>query len=404
MLSFAIAFSSFLVIAKTVVPLPSELFSPFISSKILAVAKNESNPPRYPQYTDRITGIWEDFVPDTWTTGFFPVTLYALNTRAELCHKNDGDSWVELGRQWSTGEIPLETKNTQGHDVGFLSMPFQEEYYFNRMNQTAITALKAFAADLDARFSPIVGCTRSWDRSNSPTWFEVIIDNMMNLEILFVGAEITGNDKYRQHAISHADKTMVNHIRPDGSSYHLVNYNANTGDVISRGTVQGYSNSSTWSRGQAWGIYGFANMFNRTRDLNYLTTARRMAGYFVDHIPSDGIVPWDFNAPLHPPRPADTSAATIAATGLLLLANMEKSLMPSNITGHQFWTERASQILVDTTKLGWKPDWQSLLSNGTVNNRASPPNNLTGIVYGDYYYVKAGNDLIKMGKAECPSN
>jgi len=279
-------------------------------------------------------------------------------------------------------------------------MPFVEEYNINPTNQTAVTAIKAFAASLDARFSDVVGCTRSWDTSN-PQDFEVIIDNMMNLELLFIGEEITGNHVYRQHAISHADKTMLNHVRADGSSFHVVTYNATTGTVISQGTAQGYADNSTWSRGQAWGIYGFANMFQHTHDPKYLSTARRMANYFVQNIPSDGVVPWDFNAPLQPPRPADTSAATIAATGLLLLSEMEMSLSPANTTGRDLWSAAAVQILADTTALAWRPAWQSLLSNGTVDNPGSPPNNSTGIVYGDYYYVKAGNGLLSMELANC---
>lgn len=137
-------------------------------------------------------------------------------------------------------------------------------------------AIETFAAALAARFNPVVGCTRSWDTAD-PTVFAVIIDNMMNLEVLFNAADLTGNDTLRQIAISHADKTMTNHVRADGaflsstltvvacdilctgSSFHLVDYNATTGAVIAQGTVQGYSNSSTWSRGQAWGLYGFAN-------------------------------------------------------------------------------------------------------------------------------------------------
>jgi hypothetical protein len=108
---------------------PPELYSPLLSSKIRTTAQGESNPPKYPQYTDATSGKWQDFIPDTWTSGFFPATLYALNTRAKLCNTGDGDAWVALGRQWSTGEIPLETKNTLVHDVGFVSMPFVEEYY-----------------------------------------------------------------------------------------------------------------------------------------------------------------------------------------------------------------------------------------------------------------------------------
>jgi len=220
----------------------------------------------------------------------------------------------------------------------------------------------------------------------------------MNLEILFVGEAVTGNHIYRQHAISHADKTMQNHVRADGSSFHLVTYNGTTGAVIFQGTAQGYSDNSTWSRGQAWGIYGFTNMFLHTHDPKYLATARSMATYFVKNIPSSGIVPWDFNAQT---PSADTSAATIAATSLLLLAQMEMSLSPANSTGRDFWSNAAIKILADTTTLAWQPTWQSLLSNGTVNNRASPPNNSTGIVYGDYYYVKAGNELLSMELANC---
>jgi len=194
---------------------------------------------------------------------------------------------------------------------------------------------------------------------------------------------------------------MMNHIRPDGSSFHVVEYNATTGAVITRFTVQGYSNSSTWSRGQTWGIYGFANMYRRTRLVRYLDTARSMASYFLNNIPEGGIIPWDFNAPLVPARPADSSAAMIAANGLLLLAAQEECVVPANGSAVSYYRNAAIQILHDTTNAFWKPSWQSLLSNGTVNNPASPPNNLTGTIYGDYYFIKTGNDLVKQGIVSC---
>lgn len=106
---------------------PAELYSPLIQQKVLKVAQAEPSPAKYPEYTDRTAGNWQYFAPDTWTTGFFPTTLYALNTRAQLCGTSDGDSWVQLGRSWSAAEIPLETTNSLGHDVGFVSMPFMEE-------------------------------------------------------------------------------------------------------------------------------------------------------------------------------------------------------------------------------------------------------------------------------------
>ncbi|KAI0291432.1 d-4,5 unsaturated-glucuronyl hydrolase-like protein [Russula brevipes] len=372
--------------------LPSELFSPMIAQKLLATARLVRGvPTSYPQYTTRDTGAWLFFGADTWTSGFLPATFYALAERATICPLSMNGTtraqWLEIARSSATGEIPLEASTHVGHDVGFLSFPFVDELTVNPKNATAIHAVEMFAAALAARFDPVVGCTRSWDTAD-PTDFHVIIDNMLNLDVLFSAAGLTGNDTFRHIAMSHADRTMTNHVRADGSSFHVVEYNTTTGAVIARRTEQGYSNSSTWSRGQAWGLWGFANMYRRTRLTRYLDTARRMAGYFLNNIPPDGIIPWDFNAPLIPARPADSSAAMIAANGLVLLAKQEQSLVPANLSGASYYFQAAIQILTDTTITFWAPAWQSLLSNGTVNNRASPPNNLTATIYGAYFVHK----------------
>ncbi|KAI9056950.1 glycoside hydrolase family 88 protein [Trametes sanguinea] len=377
---------------------PAELYSPLVVEKVLKTAQSFPDPPQYPQYTDRDEGNWIWFNTDLWTTGFFPSTLYAMHERAQICGSKAGNAeqWLELGRSWSTPEIPLETHTTVGHDVGFVSYPFMDEIKVNPKNATAIQAVNAFATELAARFSPIVGCTRSWD-SADPTDFQVIIDNMMNLEVLFASEALTGNQTLRDIAISHADKTMVNHIRADGGSYHVVDYNSTTGAVIRQRTSQGYADWSTWSRGEAWGIYGFANMYKHTHKFDYLQTARKMAKYWITNTPSDGIIPWDFNAPLDPPRPADSSAAMIAANGLLLLADQE--LAVHNASGASYYTNEVIKMLSANTKLAWRPAWQSLLANGTVNNPEH--NNLTGIVYGDYFFIKAGNELLTRGLADC---
>ncbi|TFK43016.1 glycoside hydrolase family 88 protein [Crucibulum laeve] len=378
---------------------PTQLFSPLIPAKVLATFGALPKPIQYPQYTDTSAGKWLYFIPDTWTSGFFPTTPYALNTRKTLCGATPQNGlgsadWVALGRSASSGLVPLEIKNGQGHDVGFLSFPFVEELAVNPNNETAKTAINNFARLLANRFNPIVGCTRSWDTSD-PTDFQVIIDNMMNLEVLFHSADLTGNSTLRDIAIKHADTTIINHIRPDGSTWHVIEYNSTTGSVIKKRTAQGFSDNSTWSRGQAWGIYGFANMYRLTGDAKYLATSRRLATYFLNNLPSDGIVPWDFNAPLTPaPRPADSSAATIAVNGLLLLAKSEGTAAAAKP-----WSDAAINILDKITALAWQPSWQSLLSNGTVNKPAN--NFLTGIVYGDYYYIRAGNELVSMGLASC---
>ncbi|KAJ7460940.1 glucuronyl hydrolase [Mycena galericulata] len=392
---YLLAFLAPLVVSQRI----PQLFSNLIPQKVLATAKSLPAVIQYPQYTDTSVGDWLYFSPDTWTSGFFPATLYALNTRKKLCGATASNGlsaadWLDLGRAASNGLIPLELQNTVGHDVGFLSFPFVEELAINPQNQTALTAVNQFAADLAARFNPIVGCTRSWDTAD-PTDFTVIIDNMMNLEVLWVAYGLTGNETLRHIAVTHADTTMINHIRPDGGTWHVVEYNSTTGVVIRKRTSQGYSDNSTWSRGQSWAIYGFANMYQHTKDPNYLITARRLADYFLTNLPSDGIVPWDFNAPLlPPPRPADSSAATIAANGLLLLGTLETSPAAG-----QKWIQAAINLLDRITTLAWRPSWESLLSNGTVNWPAG--NLLTGIVYGDYYYIRAGNELVTMGLATC---
>ncbi|KAG7096354.1 hypothetical protein E1B28_003798 [Marasmius oreades] len=384
------------------IAVPSELYSPLVPQKLLRTFNSLPKPIQYPQYTDSSRpGKWAFFVPDTWTSAFFPTTLYEMDRRRTLCKTLNASGvdvdWLQLGRSASQGLVSLPGHNTQGHDVGFLSFPFVEELKRNPGNQTAINTVNGFARDLAKRFIPAAGVTRSWDNDNQ-TVVRVIIDNMMNLDVLFSSAELTGNQTLVQIAKTHADTTIKNHIRADGSTWHVVEYDADTGAVLSKHTAQGFSDDSTWSRGQAWGIYGYAQMYSRTGNPTYLETSRRLATYFLSHIPSDGIVPWDFDAPLKDPkvpggvRPADSSAATIATNGLLLLGSLDEEDADK-------WTSAALEILDHITELAWKPEWDSLLSNGTVN---WPSNNyLTGTVYGDHYFVKVGNDLLERGLAHC---
>ncbi|KAF9265801.1 glycoside hydrolase family 88 protein [Marasmius fiardii PR-910] len=384
---------------------PAELYSPLIPQKVLRSYSSLPSPIQYPQWTDQSVGKWDYFVPDTWTSGFFPATLYEMHNRQNLCPENSdaagpGRDWLDLGRKACDGLVGLPGHNTQGHDVGFLSFAFLEELKINPNNQTAINVVNGFATDLANRFVPGAGVTRSWDSDSDPSRVRVIIDNMMNLELLFVSADLTGNKTLREIAMKHADTTMNNHIRPDGSTWHVVEYDVISGRAVSKHTAQGYSDDSVWARGQAWGIYGFSQMYERTSQERYLATARRLANYFLSNIPEDGIVPWDFKAPLRDPkvpggvRPADSSAATAGATALLLLASLESDDFQA-----ERWTWGAIRILQKITELAWNPSWESLLSNGTVN---WPMNSfLTGIVYGDHYFIKAGNELLRMGLTTC---
>ncbi|KAH8832004.1 glucuronyl hydrolase [Flagelloscypha sp. PMI_526] len=388
---FAVHLASFLSAAASV---PSELYSPIVPRKLLAAYEKTPNPIQYPHLTTT-NGVWQYISADAWTSGFFPATMYALEERKRMCgaSKSNGldiADWLSLGRALTSGLSALEVRNNVGHDVGFLSFPFAYELQMNPGNQTAKDGINNFAKLLAARFSPVVGCTRSWDRS---AYFQVIIDNMMNLELLFSSADLTNNQTLRNIAISHADTTRKNHIRANGGTWHVINYNGTTGQVNSKVTHQGYSNDSTWTRGQSWGINGYLDMYDRTMDQTYLDTSLKLANYFLSRMPSDGIVPWDFDAPTTPsPRPADSSAATIASYGFLRLA----TAVPAE---KDKWQNAALNTLSKIIDLAFNPSWGSVLSNGTANWPAGSM--MTGTVYGDYYFVKAGTELIKQGLAHC---
>ncbi|CAE6471025.1 unnamed protein product [Rhizoctonia solani] len=371
------------------------IFSPYIAEKYNRIG-SAYKAASYPHLTaSNGSWIWQE--ADRWTSGFLPGSFYLLEERKRLCPNDEALNsvdWLAYGRHWSDGLVPLQAGNGQEHDQGFLAIPYLEELKINSTNSSAITGVKNFAAILANRYSSIVGCTRSWD-SDAPE-FQVIIDNMMNLEILFKAADLTGNRTLIDMAISHANKTIANHVRSDGSSYQVVVYDENTGAIIRYYTNQGYAEDNTWTRGQAWGIYGFAKMFNLTTHSHYLDTARQMAKVFLTRLPSDGVPPYDFDAPT-PNRPADTSAATIAAEGLFILAEAEA--YSNNATGGNYYKHQGVKLLIDNFKFALQPTWDSILSNGTSNARRN--NTSTGLVYGDYYAIQAGNTMLKLGLALC---
>lgn len=266
-----------------------------------------------------------------WTNGFYPGILWML-------YSHTGDLAWKVKAEKVTRALEVQKDQIYHHDIGFIIMSSfgkayeysPSEYYRNIIIHSAESQL--------TRFSEITGTTRSWDKWTSrggtyTTEYPVIIDNLMNLDLLFKAYELTGDDKFLKPALSHADKTMANHIREDGSAYHLVAYDPETGEVDARKTSQGFSDSSAWSRGQAWAIYGFTMCYRFTRNPDYLATAMKAADFFINHknLPEDFIPYWDFNIgefsdyewAYDPARfdeePRDASAAAATASALLEL-------------------------------------------------------------------------------------
>ena len=240
-----------------------------------------------------------EFVPtDDWVSGFFAGTLWYM-------YELTGDEYYAQQAQKHT-EILHDIQFLEWHhDVGFMVYDSYGNGRRLKNIEAYDTVLVNTAKSLSTRFRPAAGILQSWNTDNPAHWQShrgwdcpVIIDNMMNLELLFKVSEMTGDDTYKNIAVSHADKTLANHYRDDFSTYHVVDYNDETGEVLHQHTAQGIANGSRWARGQAWSIYGFTVAYRFTKDERYLQRAKDVANYlFVveDNMPEDLVPLWDFD-------------------------------------------------------------------------------------------------------------
>jgi len=269
----------------------------------------ESYPGLLPRTVDN--GKFSAVKPDDWTSGFFPGSLWYLYeyTKAE--------EWKNAAQDY-TARLEKMRHYTGNHDVGFMLYCS----YGNGLRLAAVPGYKEVLLDgakaLSTRYNEKLGLIRSW---NSYT-FPVIIDNMMNLELLMWAARNNGDARCETIARSHADVTLKNHYRPDGSAYHILDYNPETGKIAGYYSGQGQSKDEPWARGQSWGLYGFTMMYRTTRDKRYLNKAVAVADYLINHknMPADGIPYWDYEAPNMTNAYRDASAGAIMASGLLELS------------------------------------------------------------------------------------
>lgn len=250
-----------------------------------------------------------------WTSGFFPGSLWLMYEYTK------DQKWETLARNWNAA-LEKEKFNKTTHDLGFMMFCSFGNGYRLTKDPRYRDILVQSSKSLISRFNENTGTIRSWDHNRDKWQFPVIIDNMMNLEMLFWATKITGDSVYYRVANTHALTTLKNHFRPDNSSYHVVDYDTTGGQVRKRQTHQGYADESAWARGQAWGLYGFTVTYRETRNKKFLEQAQKIADFFIGHpnLPADKIPYWDFNAPNIPDVPRDASAAAIAASGLLELS------------------------------------------------------------------------------------
>jgi unsaturated chondroitin disaccharide hydrolase len=332
-------------------------------------------PSRYPIYTDA-TGAWVTTSSSDWTPGFFPGSLWLMY------QQTFDDTWKNQAEKWL---VALDSRKSSGAmDLGFMIFnSFGNGYRLtgdDPHRQVVLTAARSLAT----RYHPTVGCIY---RTSSSTDVEVIIDAMMNLELLFWASKHGGDQTGYDRAVSHALKTMEHHVRPDGSTYQVVDFDPQTGAVRRKRTRQGIDAETTWSRGQAWGIYGFTMTYRETDDQRFLETARRIADYYIAHLPPDRVPYWDFQAPtvLGPSEPRDTSAAAIAASGLLELARLE--LDPGRSAKYLSAATETIASLSSVAYLARGTSNAAILLHGTYHKLAGLYD--TGLIWGDYYFLEA---------------
>jgi len=252
---------------------------------------------------------------DWWCSGFYPGgLLYIYEQTKDTVLYNEAIRILGL--------LSKEQYNTGTHDLGFMMYcSFGNALRLNPNNEEYKKILINSAKSLATRFNPKVGCIKSWD--SKPSDFLVIIDNMMNLELLFWATHETGDSSFYKIAVTHANTTMKNHFRDDYSSYHVVNYNPETGAIQQKRTAQGAADSSAWARGQSWGLYGYTVMYRETHDQKYLDQANHIAAFLLNNptLPADKIPYWDYDAPGIPNALRDASAAAVMASALIELSS-----------------------------------------------------------------------------------
>lgn len=330
----------------------------------------------------RIVRAWD------WCSGFFPGSLWQL-----YAHTQD-TYWKEqaAAHTWPLEEI----KNHRGtHDLGFMVYcSFGQGYELTGDTALRNVVIQA-AKTLATRYNPTVKAIRSWDFNREQWQYPVIIDNMLNLELLFRTTQLTGDSLYHQIAVNHANTTLANHFRPDASSYHVVDYDPQTGAVRMKCTHQGLFDESVWSRGQAWGLYGYTMCYRFTHNPAYLTQAEKIANYFfhLPDLPKDLVPYWDMKDPAIPNSPRDASAAAIFASGLYELSTYvpaEKSKR------YQATADKIISSLNRHYRAAEDSSKGFLLLHSTGNYPGKDEIDVP-LSYADYYYLEA---LLRKEKLE----
>lgn len=312
-----------------------------------------------------------------WTNGFWGGMMWLMY------HETGNKKYAEIAKL-SEEKLDQCFDDYYGlhHDVGFMWLCTAAADY--RLTKNADSRKRALhAANLLAgRYNPIGKFIRAWngmETSDTRGW--AIIDCMLNIPLLYWASEETEDPRFKQIAMLHADTTMENFVRPDGSCEHIVEFDPYIGGKVKTYGGQGYENGSSWTRGQTWALYGFMMSYIHTEKTEYLNTAKKVAHYFIANIPENGIIPLDFRQPEEDPW-EDSTAAAIAACGLIEIARAvpEKE--------KRLYLNAAIKLLktLEETRCIWGKESDGIIKNGSEAYHSLKHLN---IIYGDYFFMEA---------------
>lgn len=320
-----------------------------------------------------------------WVSGFFPGSLWYM-------YQFTGKAKWKNAAERFTAPLEKEKFTTTTHDLGFIMGCSFGKGYELTGNQAYRDILIQSAKSLITRFNPTVGAIRSWDHNSDKWQFPVIIDNMMNLELLFWASKQTGDPIFYDIALQHAHTTLESHFRDDFSSYHVIDFDTLTGQIRNKHTHQGLHHESVWARGQAWGLYGFTMAYRETGKPEFLQLAEKIADFCINHpnLPKDLVPYWDFSVEPGTGEPRDVSAATIMASALFELA----SFIPAK---RDIYQSTATQILKSIVANYMSPPGgnQGFILGHSTGHKPHNSEVDVPIMYADYYFLEA---LSRLGK------
>jgi rhamnogalacturonyl hydrolase YesR len=324
-------------------------------------------------------------IKEDWTSGFFPGSLWYI-------YEYTKDNYWKKKAEMFTEALDSAQFVTSNHDVGFMIQNSFGNGYRLTGNKKYKQAVIEAARSLSTRYRPIAGIIQSWD-GDSP-WLKergwdmpVIIDNMMNLNLLYKASKHTGDTSFANKANNHGRTTIKNHYRKDYSCYHVVDYDHLTGKVRSKVNYQGYADNSSWARGQAWGLYGFTEIYRETGNKEFLNQAIHIAEYIINNkkIPADRIPYWDYDAPDIPNAPRDASAAAITASALIELSGFS----PEKEEKMLAYAIETLKELSSEDYLAKEGENGGFLLKHSVGNYHENNETDTPLNYADYYFLEA---------------